>query len=186
MAVQMAASLFESKTEKYSNVHILQIINLQYSKSGQYIVKGILDIIDRIYMVNPTCNVHIEWVPGHQNIDGNERADQAAKTAASPNNTSPSIRMRSPQKRAIQTEMKTQWDVEWKTGKNTAKRLRHMSQQPGATTGFKLYGCMQKREHVVWISRLRTEYLNRFKIIETAECECGAERETVEHYLLKC
>ena len=25
-----------------------------------------------------------------------------------------------------------------------------------------------------------------FKIIETAECECRAERETVDHYLLRC
>ena len=42
------------------------------------------------------------------------------------------------------------------------------------------------------ISRLRTghchlnQYLHRFNIIETPKCECGAERETVEHYLLNC
>ena len=40
--------------------------------------------------------------------------------------------------------------------------------------------------------RLRTghchlnEYLHRFNIIETPECECGAEKETVDHYLLNC
>ena len=100
--------------------------------------------------------------------------------------------MKSPQKTAIRTAMKTEWETEWRTGRNTAKRLRHMSQQPGTSTGLKLYGSMQKREHVVWISRLRTghchlnEYLNRFNIIETPECECGAENETVEHFLLKC
>jgi hypothetical protein len=119
-------------------------------------------------------------------------ADQAAKTAACPNNSKPGVRMRSPQKTTIQTAMKTQCNVEWKTGKDTAKRLRHMSQQPGVSTGLKLYGTIRKREHVVWIARLRTghchlnEYLNRFKIIETAECECRAERETVEYFLLKC
>ena len=43
---------------------------------------------------------------------------------------------------------------------------------------------------MVWTTRLRTghchlnEYLYRFNIIETSECECGAEKETVEHYLL--
>ena len=28
------------------------------------------------------------------------------------------------------------------------------------------------------------EYLHHFNIIETPECECGAEKETVDHYLL--
>jgi len=85
----------------------------------------------------------------------------------------------------------SQWETEWKTGKENAKRLRAMSQYPGTTTGPKLYGELQ-RKHVVWIARLRTghchlnEYLHRFNIIETPECECGAEKETVEHVLLNC
>ena len=69
---------------------------------------------------------------------------------------------------------------------------RLLSISPDTTTGLKLYGAMQKRKHVVWISRLHTghchlnEYLHRFKIIETSECECGARKETVEHFLLNC
>jgi hypothetical protein len=30
------------------------------------------------------------------------------------------------------------------------------------------------------------QYLHRFNIIETSEGECGAEKETVDHYLLNC
>src|SRR5947207_6804459 len=147
MAIQMAVSLFEKRIEEYSNVHIftdnqsaIQTIESPKRQSGQYIVKGILDIIDRVYAVKPTSNVHIEWVPGHQNIDGNERADQAAKAAANSNNIIPSIRMKSPQKTKIRMTMKMKWETEWKTGRNTVQRLRHMSQQPGVTTGLKLYG----------------------------------------------
>jgi hypothetical protein len=29
-------------------------------------------------------------------------------------------------------------------------------------------------------------YLHSFNIIATSECECGAEKETIEHFLLKC
>ena len=100
--------------------------------------------------------------------------------------------MRSTQKRLIQTAMKAKWETEWKTEKKTAKRLRNMSQHPGTTTGPTLYGAMQQRKHVVWISRLRTghchlnEYLHHFKIIETSEYECGAGKETVDHFLLNC
>ena len=45
---------------------------------------------------------------------------------------------------------------------------------------------------MIWTTRLRTghchlnEYLHRFNIIETPECECGAEKETVDHYLSNC
>src|SRR5436190_24168467 len=30
------------------------------------------------------------------------------------------------------------------------------------------------------------QFLHRFKIIETSECECGAGKETVDHFLLNC
>lgn len=98
--------------------------------------------------------------------------------------------MKSAQNRSIQTMSKSKWETEWKTGKANARRLHNMSQHPG-TTGLKLYGNL-KRKQVVMLSRLRTgqchlnQYLHRFNIIETPECECGAEKETVEHYLLNC
>jgi hypothetical protein len=66
-----------------------------------------------------------------------------------------------------------------------------MSQCPGASRGLKLYETLERKQ-VVLISRLRTGHchlnqtLHHFNIIETPECECGAERETVEHYLLNC
>ena len=99
--------------------------------------------------------------------------------------------MKSAQNRTIQSMVKTKWETEWKTGKENARRLRSMSRFPGSCRGLKLYGSLE-RKHIVLISRLRTghchlnQYLHRFNIIETAECECGAERETVEHYLLNC
>lgn len=45
---------------------------------GQYNAEGILDIVDRIH---ETSNTHITWVPGYKNMEGNEKADKATKTA---------------------------------------------------------------------------------------------------------
>ena len=128
---------------------------------------------------------------GHKDIDGNEQADQAAKTAVTSNTTLPNIIMKSAQNRSIQSMVKIKWEFEWETGKENARRLRSMSQHPGTSRGLKLYGTLE-RKHVVLISRLRTghchlnQYLHRFNIVETSECECGAEKEIVEHYLLNC
>jgi len=136
-------------------------------------------------------NIHIEWISGHKDIEGNKQTDQAAKTAATSSIALPKIGMKSAQNRTIQTMTKTKWETEWKTGKENARRLRNMSQHPGTTTGLKLYGKM-KRKQVILLSRLRTghchlnQYLHRFNIIETPECECGGGKETVEHYLLNC
>jgi hypothetical protein len=66
--------------------------------------------------------------------------DQAAKTTVTSSTMLPKIRMKSAQNRSIQTMTKTKWEMEWKTGKENARRLRNMSQYPGTTTGLKLYG----------------------------------------------
>src|SRR5205814_3245542 len=109
-AIQMAITLFEEKIQEYSNVHVftdnqsaIQTIETPKQQSGQYIIKSILDKIDKIHEAKPTSNIHIEWAPGHKDIEGNEQADQAAKTAATPSITPPKIRMKSAQNRSIQT-----------------------------------------------------------------------------------
>ena len=47
-------------------------------QSGQSIIMNILDQIDEI---GPQQQLNIVWIPGHQGIDGNERADKEAKIA---------------------------------------------------------------------------------------------------------
>jgi ribonuclease HI len=198
-AIRMAITTFQEMMDKYSNIYIftdnqaaIQAVDTPTRQSGQNIIEEILDTIEKIHEYTPNCNIHIEWVPGHKNIEGNERADLAAKTAAIPNNISPNIIMKSAQNRSIQSMSNAKWEAEWRTGKENARRLRSMSKYPGTTTGPKLYGALQQRKHVVCITRLRTghchlnEYLHRFNIIETAECECGAAKETIDHFLLNC
>ena len=87
-------------------------------------------------------------MPGHKSITGNKQADQAAKAAAMLNIPPRIPKMRSAQYRTIQSMTKINWETEWRTGRENARRLRQMSQHPD-TTGPKLYGTLQQRKHVV-------------------------------------
>ena len=78
------------------NQAAIQAVDSPKSQSRQYIINEILNKIDRIQEIKPTCAIHIECVPGHKNVEGNERADQAAKAAATPCTTPPTIRMNRP------------------------------------------------------------------------------------------
>ena len=67
MAIQMAITLFKEKIQEYPNVYVftdnqsaIQAVDSPKRQSGQYIIKEILDIIDRIHKVKPTCIIHIE------------------------------------------------------------------------------------------------------------------------------
>jgi ribonuclease HI len=70
------------------------------------IIKSILHRIDKIQEPKLTCNIHIEWMSGHKNIEGNEQADQAAMVAAISSTMPPIIRMKSTQNRSIQSMIK--------------------------------------------------------------------------------
>ena len=51
-------------------------------QSGQEIIKRILDEIDALYLAIPSYALQLAWALRHVRIEGNERADQAAKSVA--------------------------------------------------------------------------------------------------------
>ena len=59
-----------------------QSINNPQRQSGQAIIKDFLDCVDDIKDKHPHLHIKIIWIPGHADIDGNERADIEAKKAA--------------------------------------------------------------------------------------------------------
>ena len=49
---------------------------------GQHLVNEIHVALKALRQVQPRMRIHIEWVPGHANIPGNERTDALAREAA--------------------------------------------------------------------------------------------------------
>ena len=137
------------------------------------------------------------WIPGHSDIQGNERADAEAKKAAM-NSTLTQLRKHKPLKsgrtRHIKTEAKEQWKKIWNKETRTAKPLRHITKikRKENKNGPELYNEIVNRNTAATIAQLRTghcglnHYLHRFGKKTSPYCECGYGKETVEHYLLEC
>jgi ribonuclease HI len=51
-------------------------------QSGQSIIKDILDSVDDLQMQRPELTISIVWIPGHEDIPGNEAVNVEAKKAA--------------------------------------------------------------------------------------------------------
>jgi ribonuclease HI len=164
-------------------------------QSGQYLIKEILDHLDRTVHHHPRRKLSISWIPGHKDIDGNEQADEAAKDAAK----NP-LRANSPSYPPLKSSLKQQihaattaaWSDYWQTQTATASHLRRIVQDAKVTSGPKLYYGIENRSTSAKLTQLRTghcglnSYLHRFNLAESADCECGEGPETVEHLVMVC
>ena len=57
----------------------IKAIERPQRQSGQTIIKELLDCIDEIISKYTHPQIEIVWIPGHSEIQGNERADAEAK-----------------------------------------------------------------------------------------------------------
>src|SRR5438046_204147 len=87
--IGLAGKIVQQHIENYTQclIHMdsqaaIKAIGKPKHQSGQAIIKRTLDIIDNVKKRKPNIKSCLRWVPGHQNIEGNETADQAAKHAA--------------------------------------------------------------------------------------------------------
>ena len=149
------------------------------------------------------CKVKFVWTPGHEDIDGNERADKAAKAAASGLSSNPrdlpTFLRRGPlpvsvsaTRQRLRKAMKTRWETEWKTSKRYANSNKIDPSLP--SDNFLHIITQLRRNQASLLMQLRTGHvplntvLHRMKKLNTSECpHCkNGVRETVLHFLLIC
>ena len=88
-AMTLATEILRSTGKRYNKCVIyadsqpaIKAIAKPVKQSGQGIIQEVLDGIESLQSEQPNLTVSLEWIPGHMNIMGNEKADEAAKEAA--------------------------------------------------------------------------------------------------------
>ncbi|KAK6972214.1 hypothetical protein R3P38DRAFT_2418296, partial [Favolaschia claudopus] len=165
---------------------------------GQYLVRTFHDQLAKL-----SSTVHVAWVPGHKDVEGNEMADSEAKTAATGGASS-----NTPLTRAIRTlkhqlpasaaalraqektSMRGRWSKQWADSRRGVKQRRFDTRPPGRTV-LRFYKD-RSRQSASIITQLRTghiglnAFLHRIHAVDSPNCpRCGTP-ETVSHFLLSC
>ena len=124
------------------------------------------------------------WVPSHMGIQGNERADKAAKEALSKDVTECLVSY-TDARQYIGEHVKKQWQTEWDLAVNSKLHAIKplIGEQPSASRS------VRKEEVVMSRLRLGHSYLTHSYLMkgepppERLTCQC---RLTIEHVLVEC
>ena len=200
-AINLGIKMAEESDEQFHRCYIyvdnqasIQAVERPKQQSGQYIIRDILQKLQEVQHLRPNLKFIIEWVPGHMDIDGNEKADKEAKRAALEQlagEPTPQYKLKSVQTTKIMDDVKATARELWNKGKTTAQQHRKTTRPRRLKTGVKLYDGLTRKQTANLI-RLRSghcrlnKYLHQRKIIEEPGCECGRGTETVKHFLLHC
>ena len=129
----------------------------------------------------------LQWIPSHNNIEGNIKADILAKQGAT--YTQPDTPASyDTAKQIIKTNTKEEWLNSWALGTTGRCVFPHMP-KPDDNDAI---NSLQRQDQVT-IFRLRTghihlnSHLNRIKPDKAATCPlCNHQKETVAHHLFDC
>ena len=145
----------------------IKAIDRPRRQSGQSIIKDILDSINEVTSEHTHLQFEIIWIPGHTEIEGNERAGTEAKKAAMDpilNQSHKYKPLKSARVRYIKTTAKKKWQTIWSNNTKTATALRRIIKEKYAKTGPSLYNEIANRNEAAVIAQLRTGHcgLNRY------------------------
>ena len=172
----------------------IELINEKVSPSGDY--ELLESIRSHISALKPQLSVDLVWVPAHVGVKGNESANAAAKEAAysvrtsSPTPGQPPISVGT-SVALVRLALSERRQQRWLTVVAEKQGCQHLSRIKPTLSPTPAFFVGKKADQSL-LARLRLGHceLNapRSRIWPGVDetCACGAEAETVEHFLLRC
>jgi ribonuclease HI len=187
------------------NQAAIKTLTTDLVQSGQKIAIKLLETARSIQKKRGTTqySLMVRWTAGHSGIQGNEKADRAAKTAAAgftsdKKQLPPFLRRKltinpAALKRKFNKEIKKSWKTSWRRSPRGAKMAEIDGSTPSDTFLKTISGSKLTRKASSILTQICTGhlplngYLYRFKRVDNPRCPaCGAALETVHHFLFTC
>ncbi|GFR68164.1 ribonuclease H [Elysia marginata] len=190
-AVFQLTSVFSLYPEKTQNIVIFSdsksvLEALQNESIQNSSLKSLFLTIDS-FLKTYDVDLTLQWIPGHCNITGNERADTLAKKGSTAQQQNATTSFRTAQQ-IIRNNSTEEWLNGWATGKIGRSLFTYMP-TPNPKDSI---NSLERRDQVI-IFRLRTHHapvnahLNRIQPMTPPVCHfCDAPYETTTHLLFQC